>query len=591
MNLFDVFAERIRSALGKAVPQAASLADDILARVVVEPPRDPAHGDLASNAALILAKPLGMKPRDIATRLAAELAHDPEVEAAEVAGPGFLNLRLAQGFWARELGAILHAGERYGYGEPGSGEAVNVEYVSANPTGPMHVGHCRGAVVGDAIANLLAAIGEAVSREYYINDAGAQVDALARSVYLRYLEALGEAIGEIPKGLYPGDYLVPVGKALAETHGAALKAMPEEEWLPLVRDFAIEAMMATIRDDLARLNICHDVFFSERTLTAEGNDKVAELIDWLEARDLVYWGTLPPPKGHEQDGGEEEAWDEREQLLFRATEFGDDVDRALKKADGSYTYFASDIAYHYDKYRRGFAHMIDIWGADHGGYVKRMRAAVKAISEGEAELEVQLSQLVRLSRGGEPVRMSKRAGDLVTLRDVVEEVGRDAVRFMMLTRKADAPLDFDFQAVTEQSKDNPVFYVQYAHARTASVRRQFREELPEVPLEASLLAAADLSRLADPGELQLVKILCDWPRVLRAAALSREPHRIAYYLYDLANAFHVHWNKGKESPQLRFIKSDDIETSRARLALVTAVGMVIRAGLNVLGVAAPEEMR
>ncbi|MBZ8132563.1 arginine--tRNA ligase [Afifella sp. IM 167] len=588
MTLFDDFAARIRSALGKAVPEAASLADDILARIVVEPPRDAAHGDLASNAALILAKPLGMKPRDIATRLGAELAHDADVESAEVAGPGFLNLRLSQAFWANQLVAILKAGDRYGYSVPDSGEAVNVEYVSANPTGPLHVGHCRGAVVGDGIANLLAATGEKVTREYYINDAGSQVDVLARSVYLRYLEALGEAVDEIPKGLYPGDYLVPVGKALAEKYGEALKSQDEAEWLPTVRAFAIEAMLEAIREDLASLDIRHDVFFSERSLTANGRDRVAEFIAWLEERDLVYWGTLPPPKGQE---GDDEAWDEREQLLFRATQFGDDVDRALKKADGGYTYFASDIAYHFDKYARGFNHMIDVWGADHGGYVKRMTAAVKAVSEGNAALEVQLSQLVRLFRGGEPVRMSKRAGDLVTLQEVVEEVGRDAVRFMMLTRKADAPLDFDFKVVTEQSKDNPVFYVQYAHARTASVRRQFGEELPDLAGDAASLAAADLSRLSDPGELQLVKLLCDWPRLLRAAAQSREPHRVAYYLYDLASAFHVHWNKGKEAPQLRFIKPDDVETSYARLALVTAVGMVIRAGLAVLGVEAPEEMR
>ncbi|MDQ0327061.1 arginyl-tRNA synthetase [Rhodopseudomonas julia] len=588
MNLFDDFAERVRAAIARVVTEG-EIAPELLARVVVEPPRDAAHGDLATNAALVLAKPLAMKPRDLATRLGAELSQHEDVDAVEIAGPGFLNLRLAQSFWARELAAILKAGDRYGYVQPGQGAAVNIEYVSANPTGPLHVGHCRGAVVGDAIANLLAASGQAVSREYYINDAGSQVDQLARSVHLRYREALGETVGEIPKGLYPGDYLVPVGKALAEKYGDALRDQDEGEWLPLVRDFAIAAMMENIREDLASLNIRHDVFFSERSLIANGRDRVAELIGWLEERDLVYWGTLPPPKGQEND---DEDWDEREQLLFRATLFGDDVDRPLKKADGSYTYFASDIAYHFDKFERGFAHMIDVWGADHGGYVKRMTAAVKAISEGKGELEVQLSQLVRLFRAGEPVRMSKRAGDLVTLADVVDEVGRDAVRFMMLTRKADAPLDFDFQTVTEQSKDNPVFYVQYAHARTASVRRQFAQEMPEVNETAGELASIErLLRLEDPGELQLIKHLCDWPRIVQLAAQSREPHRIAYYLYDLANSFHVHWNKGKESPQLRFIKPDDVEISKARLGLVDAVGMVIRAGLSVLGVEAPKEMR
>ncbi|MCT8265764.1 arginine--tRNA ligase [Afifella sp. JA880] len=588
MNLFDDFAERVRAAIARVVTES-EIAPELLARVVVEPPRDAAHGDLATNAALVLAKPLAMKPRDLATRLGAELSRHDDVDAVEIAGPGFLNLRLAQSFWARELAAILKAGDRYGYVPAGQGAAVNIEYVSANPTGPLHVGHCRGAVVGDAIANLLAASGQAVTREYYINDAGSQVDQLARSVYLRYREALGETVGEIPKGLYPGDYLVPVGKALADKYGDALKGQDEADWLPLVRDFAIAAMMENIRNDLASLNIRHDVFFSERSLIGNGRDRVAELIAWLEERDLVYWGTLPPPKGQEN---EDEDWDEREQLLFRATSFGDDVDRPLKKADGSYTYFASDIAYHFDKFERGFAHMIDVWGADHGGYVKRMTAAVKAISEGKGQLEVQLSQLVRLFRAGEPVRMSKRAGDLVTLADVVDEVGRDAVRFMMLTRKADAPLDFDFQTVTEQSKDNPVFYVQYAHARTASVRRQFAQEMPEVDETPAELASAErLIRLEDAGELQLIKQLCDWPRIVQLAAQSREPHRIAYYLYDLANSFHVHWNRGKESPQLRFIKPDDIEISKARLGLVDAVGMVIRAGLSVLGVEAPKEMR
>ena len=586
MNLFKDFEQRIRAAVRDALGAAGTeIPPDLLDRITAEPPRDPAHGDVATNAAMLLAKPLGMKPREIAMRIAVRLEADPDIASVQVAGPGFVNLRLAEGFWAEHLASLLRAGAAYGHARVGGGEKVNVEYVSANPTGPMHVGHCRGAVVGDAIANLLAATGHNVTREYYINDAGAQVDTLARSAYLRYREALGENIGAIPSGLYPGDYLKPVGEAFAAEFGDSLLGMGEPDWLPLIRERTIEAMMATIRADLELLGIRHDVFFSERSLRAGSADRVAQAIDALREKGLIYQGNLPPPKGQLPDD-----WENREQTLFRATGFGDDVDRPLMKSDGSYTYFASDIAYHYDKYLRGFRVMIDVLGADHGGYEKRMKAAVTAISGGEAGLEVQLTQLVRLFRGGEPVQMSKRSGDFVTLREVVEEVGPGSVRFMMLFRKADAPLDFDLRTVKEQSKDNPVFYVQYAHARTASVRRQASAEVPTIALEGESLAEADLRLLTDEGERALIRSMADWPRILEAAASSREPHRIAFYLYDLASAFHAHWSKGKDLPQLRFIRSEDMALSRARIALVTATGAVLRSGLQVLGVEAPEEM-
>jgi len=583
MNIFSDFEGRIRAVVRDLVGQNVDPA--LLDRINAEPPRDAAHGDVATNAAMILAKPLGVKPRELAMRIAARLEADPDVASVQVAGPGFVNLRLSDRFWAAELAKILTAGTSYGAVDLGRGEKVNVEYVSANPTGPMHIGHCRGAVVGDAIANLLAATGFAVTREYYINDAGSQVDTLARSAYLRYLEALGDAIGNIPSGLYPGDYLKPVGEALKAEFGDALHGRPEAERLPIVRERAIAAMMAMIRQDLELLGVSHDVVFSERSLVSGGVNRVAEAIAALEGRGLIYQGVLPPPKGQLPDD-----WEDREQTLFRAAEFGDDVDRPLMKSDGGYTYFASDIAYHYDKYLRGFRTMIDVLGADHGGYVKRMKAAVAAMSGGEATLEIELTQLVRLYRGGEPVQMSKRSGDFVTLREVVDEVGRGSVRFMMLFRKADAPLDFDFQKVTEQSKDNPVFYVQYAHARTASVRRQAGTELPDLDLGTSSLAAGNLMRLADEGERALVRTMADWPRILEAAARNREPHRVAFYLHDLASAFHAHWNRGKDLPQLRFIRPEDIEASRARLALVSAVGTVLKAGLQVLGVEAPAEM-
>ncbi len=586
MDLFSDFEQRILTALRTAIGESALAAvGDALERVAAEPPRDPAHGDIATNAAMVLAKPLAAKPRDLAEKIAAVLAGDPDISTVEVAGPGFVNLRLSDRFWAKQPRLILAAGERYGHSDIGGGRSVNVEFVSANPTGPMHVGHCRGAVVGDAIASLLAATGHEVTREFYINDAGMQVDLLARSAYLRYREALGEEIREIPSGLYPGEYLKPVGAALREEFGDGLLNLQTPEWLPVVRERAVAAMMEMIRADLDLLGVRHDVFFSERSLQAGNIDRVAEAIAALSEKGLIYRGTLPPPKGQVS-----EDWEDREQTLFRSTEFGDDMDRPLLKSDGTYTYFASDIAYHYDKYLRGARHMIDVLGADHGGYPKRMKASVTAISGGEAELEIVFCQLVKLFRGGEPVTMSKRSGDFVTLREVVEEVGRDAVRFMMLFRKTDAPLDFDFVAVQEQSKDNPVFYVQYAHARTASVRRQAREEAPAIALDQASLAQADFTLLADSGERTLLRAMADWPRTLSAAARSREPHRVAFYLHDLASAFHAHWNKGKELPHLRFIRPENAETSRARLGLVTALQNVLRCGLQVLGVEAPDEM-
>jgi len=560
-----------------------------LSRIVVEPPREASHGDLATNAAMALAKDAGLKPRDLAEKVAAELRKLSDVTKTEIAGPGFINLTLDPAVWRTALAAIVRDGVEYGRGSVGAGKPVNVEYVSANPTGPMHVGHCRGAVFGDALANLLAVAGFAVAREYYINDAGGQVDVLARSAFLRYREARGETIGAIPDGLYPGDYLVPVGAALAKEYGDKLKAMPEAGWLPLVRAKAIAMMMAMIRDDLAALNVKHDVFFSERSLI-EGSDKVGATIEELRKKGQVYEGRLPPPKGAPIDD-----YEDREQTLFRATAFGDDVDRPLKKSDGSYTYFASDIAYHKSKFDRGFRDMIDVWGADHGGYIKRMKAAVKAVSDGSAELDVKIVQLVKLMRAGVEVKMSKRSGEFITLREVVDEVGRDAVRFMMLYRKNDAPLDFDLAKVIEQSKDNPVFYVQYGHARGHSVFRNAAEALPDLPVEnaarTAYLSQAELARLDDPGELSLMRKLALYPRLVEAAALAHEPHRVAFYLYELASEFHGQWTRGTGAPHLRFIIQHDPQLTVARLALVQGLVTVLASGLALLGVEAPNEMR
>lgn len=559
-------------------------------RVVVEPPRDASHGDMATNAAMVLAKDAKVKPRDLADKIAEKLRADDLVASVEVAGPGFINLTLKPQVWTAELLTMLREGASYGKSAIGRGAKVNVEYVSANPTGPMHVGHCRGAVFGDALCGLLDFGGYDVTREYYINDAGAQVDVLARSAYLRYLEALGENIGEIPEGLYPGDYLVPVGQALAAEHGDKLKAMPENAWLPIVRAKSIAMMMDMIKGDLAALNIKHDVFFSERSLIETGNNKVAETIDFLRAKGDIYEGRLPPPKGKPV-----EDYEDRIQTLFRATAYGDDVDRPLIKSDGSYTYFAADIAYHKNKVDRGFLDMINVFGADHGGYIKRMQAAVKAVSDGKAALDVKVVQLVRLLRAGEQVRMSKRSGDFVTLREVVDEVGSDAVRFMMLFRKNDAVLDFDLAKVLEQSKDNPVFYVQYGHARGHSIFKNAREVVPDLPEDdaarLAYLGDAPVGLLTDPAELDLLKRLTLYPRMVEAAAVAHEPHRIAFYLYDLASEFHALWTKGRDLPYLRFIITNDAEITRARLAMVQGVVSVLASGLAVLGVHAPTEMR
>ena len=583
MDIFADFTQRINEAV-QTVLAHYEAGDIDLSRVTVEPPRDESHGDLATNAAMVLAKPLGAKPRDLATRIATKLARDPDIATAEVAGPGFINLRLHPGYWLKHLAGLLAQGSDYGRGAS-TGRKVNVEYVSANPTGPMHVGHTRGAVVGDAIANLMAFSGDAVTKEYYINDAGEQVSVLARSVFLRYREALGEDIGEIPAGLYPGDYLVPVGRQLAERYGAALRGMDESEWLPIVRDAAIDGMMAMIRDDLTKLGVNQDVFFSERTLHADNGGRIAQAIEDLRARGFVYQGTLPPPKGQLP-----EDWEDREQTLLRSTEVGDDVDRPLVKSDGRYTYFAADVAYFRDKYERGFNEMVYVLGADHGGYVKRLEAVARAVSQGAAHLDVVLCQLVKLFRDGEPVTMSKRAGNFVTLSDVVDEVGRDAVRFMMLFRKSDAPLDFDFKKVTEQSKDNPVFYVQYAHARCQSVFRQAEGAGLALP-DFRTLDAGALEALTDEGELALIRKLAAYPRLVQSAARAKEPHRVPFFLYDLAQGFHAQYNRGRDLPHLRFVNPDEASISLARLALVKGVATVIASGLALVGVDAPDEMR
>jgi arginyl-tRNA synthetase len=585
MNLFTDFEARIKTALEQIELVREKRSELDFGRITVEPPRDASHGDVATNAAMVLAKPLGTNPRALADVIIAKLKEDSDVADVSVAGPGFINIRLAVGYWQRLLASMIGAGTDYGRSTLGKGRKVNVEYVSANPTGPMHVGHCRGAVVGDALANLLAFAGYGVEKEYYINDAGSQIDVLARSVFLRYREALGEKIGEIPSGLYPGDYLVPVGQSLAADYGVRLHNMPEDQWMPIVKDRTIDAMMVMIREDLAALNVHHDVFFSERTLHANGAAAIRTAINDLTFKGYVYKGTLPPPKGQLP-----EDWEDREQTLFRSTEVGDDIDRPLIKSDGSYTYFAADVAYFKNKFDRGFDEMIYVLGADHGGYVKRLEAVARGVSDGKAKLTVLLCQLVKLYRNGEPVKMSKRSGDFVTLRDVVEEVGRDSVRFMMLYRKNSEPLDFDFAKVTEQSKDNPVFYVQYAHARCMSVFRQAREAFPDLDVSPENLAQT-VAGIGDPAELQLVAKLAEFPRIVDAAAQSQEPHRVAFYLYDLASSFHAHWNKGKDQPELRFVNDKNRESSIARLGLVYAVASVLKSGLAITGTAAPDEMR
>ncbi|WP_322989236.1 arginine--tRNA ligase [Hoeflea sp.] len=586
MNVFKDFEQRIKQAVEALdVVKEKGVALDF-SRLAVEPPRDPAHGDISTNAAMVLAKPLGMNPRVLAEMIAARFADDGDVAETAVAGPGFLNFRLTARFWQGLVVTVLGDGVDFGRSNLGAGTKVNVEYVSANPTGPMHVGHCRGAVVGDALANLMSFAGYDVTKEYYINDAGSQIDVLAKSVYLRYREALGETIGEIPAGLYPGDYLVPVGQALADEFGASLTKMPEDELMALIRPRTIDAMMAMIRADLKALNVEHDVFFSERSLHANGAEKIRHAINDLTFKGHVYKGKLPPPKGQLP-----EEWEDREQTLFRSTDVGDDIDRPLIKSDGSYTYFAADVAYFRDKFERGFKEMIYVLGADHGGYIKRLEAVAKAVSAGEAKLTVLLCQLVKIYRNGEPVRMSKRSGDFVTLRDVVDEVGVDSVRFMMLYRKSSETLDFDFAKVTEQSRDNPVFYVQYAHARCASVMRQAREVFPDIDLSPATLAAADLSDLNHESVLALIAKLGEYPRMIEAAAAGQEPHRVAFYLYDLASLLHGHWNKGRDEPGLRFVNDKNRQSTIARMGLVYAVASVLKSGLMITGTDAPEEMR
>jgi len=586
MNVFDIYQRKIAETVLEMGQSGKLPANLDTHKIVVEPPRDMSHGDLATNVALVFAKEAGMAPRALADMLVGPLAGFEGVSKVEIAGPGFINLKLDPAIFHRVVGAVLEQKTEFGRSRIGAGQKVNVEFVSANPTGPMHVGHGRGAVFGDALASLLDFAGFDVTREYYINDAGAQVDVLARSAFLRYREALGEDVGEIPEGLYPGDYLIPVGEELAKSHGPTLLQLAEKDWLPITRSTAISTMMDMIREDLSALNIQHNVFFSERTLSQDGPvDLIGRMIDDLRGRDLIYQGRLAPPKG-----APVEDWEDREQTLFRASNFGDDVDRPLLKSDGTYTYFAADIAYHQSKFERGFPLMIDVWGADHGGYIKRMAAAVRAVTNGEGELDVKICQLVRLLRNGEQVRMSKRSGDFITLREVVDEVGRDAVRFMMLFRKNDATLDFDLAKVIEQSKDNAVFYVQYAHARCSSVLRQ-AADYPLSDDPASMAASCDRSGLTDQAELSVMHRISQFPRIVEAAALADEPHRLAFYLYDLASDFHSLWNRGKDSPKLRFVIEDDRVLTQARLSLVEAVRFVLFAGLSVLGVSAPNEMR
>jgi arginyl-tRNA synthetase len=581
MNLFAEIRSLVTASLDALVTEGVLPQGLDYAQVAVEPPRDAAHGDMATNAAMVLAKPAGMQPRAIADALAARLATDPRVTGAEVAGPGFLNLRLSPVVWQSVVKAALVEGTGFGKSTLGQGKRVNVEFVSANPTGPMHVGHVRGAVVGDALSRLLAYAGWDVTREYYINDGGAQVDVLARSAFERYREANGLE-PEIREGLYPGDYLIPVGEALKAKYGTSLLDQPESVWLADIREFATEMMMEEIRGDLAQLGVRMDVYSSEKALYGTGQIEAA--IQALRDMGLIYEGVLEPPKGKTPDD-----WEPREQTLFRSTAHGDDVDRPVMKSDGSWTYFAPDIAYHYNKVQRGFDELIDIFGADHGGYVKRMKAAVSALSGGRVPLDIKLVQLVKLYKNGEPFKMSKRAGTFVTLRDVVEQAGADVTRFMMLTRKNDVTLDFDFAKVLEQSKDNPVFYVQYANARINSVMRKSVEA--GIDCGDAALSGADLGILTHPAEIEMAKKIAEWPRLVEIAAKGNEPHRIAFYLFELASEFHGLWNKGNDDTSLRFVQEGNAATSAAKIALARAVGVVISAGLGILGVTPVEEMR
>ncbi|OJW47772.1 MAG: arginine--tRNA ligase [Alphaproteobacteria bacterium 41-28] len=580
MNFFHTFREQISKALETLIKKGL-LPDGLdFEKITTEPPRDPAHGDLATNAAMILAKSTQKNPRELGELIGKELENLPYVEEVSVAGPGFINLKLSPEFWYQELITILEKKDEYGASTIGLGEKINLEYVSANPTGPIHAGHGRVAIVADVLANLLEKVGYRVLREYYINDAGAQAEKLAQSTYLRYREALGEKIDQIPEGYYPGDYLKEVGQALATRDGAKWLSASEKEWLDSFREFTVNAMMSNIRKDLDLMGISHEVFTSETELYKAGAIEAA--IKTLKENGLIYEGILEPPKGKIV-----EDWEPRPQLLFRSVDFGDDVDRPLQKSNGSWTYFAGDIAYHYDKFLRGYHQMIDVWGADHGGYVKRVTSAVKAITKDRGHLDVIICQIVNFMEGGQPVKMSKRAGTFIEVRDVIEKVGKDPFRFMMITRKSDAHLDFDFQKVLEQTKDNPVFYIQYAHARCHSVMRMAREVFPDW----EKTPAQGLDLLKDQNELQLLKLLAGWPRQVEIAALAREPHRLSYYLYEIAQQFHMLWNKGKENTYLRFIVAQNHELTRARLAMIQGVAHVIASGLNIFGVTPVEEMR
>jgi arginyl-tRNA synthetase len=592
MNIFATFKSRIDAVIGELMAEGALPAGLDLTRVAAEPPREASHGDVTTNAAMVLAKPAGKAPKDIANLLVERLKKVADVTDASVAGPGFINLKLADEIWRGALRDVLTTGTAYGDGTPGQHGVINVEYVSANPTGPMHVGHARGAVVGDALARLLAKAGFLVTKEYYINDAGGQVDHVARALRARYLQALGQLSEEDVQGMlqrkeimYGGDYLVPVAEALKARDGDTWANETDEKvWIPVLRDFTVAYMMNVVKQDLTALGVHHDVFSSEKALVDAG--KVDAALKFLSDAGLTYTGVLEPPKGKTPDD-----WEPRPQLLFKATDFGDEVDRPVKKSDGSWTYFAGDIAYHKDKVDRGFTNLVNVWGADHGGYVKRVQAALKALTAGKGSLDVQLCQMVRVLNNGEPVKMSKRAGTFVTLRDLLDEVGKDVVRFIMLTRKNDAPLDFDYAKVMEKSRENPVFYVQYAHARGRSVFRLAKEMFPGADLSDSGLAKADLSRLTDPDEMGVLRTIANWPRTVEGAALAHEPHRLAFYMYELASQFHGLWNKGNDAAHLRFLQPEDQTVSCARLALVRGVGLVIASGLAVFGVEPVEEMR
>ena len=585
MDVYRYFREEVTKIIKSLSDKKLLAADLDITKVQFEPPKDPTHGDIATNIAMLLSKSVKMKPHKLACLITEELNKMDEVSSVSVAGPGFINLKLTDYFWHEQLREVLSQGDAYGSSDMGNLKKVNVEYISANPTGPLHIAHARGAVFGDVISKILEKVGFLVTKEYYINDAGTQINELGRSAYLRYKEALGEKIGEIPEGLYPGKYMIPIGQALANTYGNKWRTEDEQAWLEIFSKFSVNKMMELVKEDLNALGICQDVFTSERDLLDSG--KVEATLNFLTSKDLVYTGTLPPPRGKPQ----QDDWEARPQLLFKAMNFGDDTDRPLQKVDGEWTYFASDIANHHDKFRRGFGRLINVWGADHGGYINRMRAAVTAVTDGQSHLEVKICQLVHLKKNGKLVRMSKRAGNFVTLRDLIDEVGKDVVRFMMLTRNNDSQMDFDLTKAVEQSRENPVFYVQYAHARCCSILRHAREEFTHADLDIKNLACVELTQIVDSSELTLIKMLAGWPRIIEGAAIALEPHRIAFYLYNLASQFHSLWNKGKDNAHLRFINLENRELTMSRLALTEGLRVVIASGLNVMGVTPVEELR